>query len=439
MILNLAPERKYHQDTLSSLNFANRTKRIEVRDIENEPAIKGCTRAVPTSIGTSLQRQPLRPLGSFVHNSAVHALDPSNQQGDRHVKGFSVYSDKASLSSAAHTEMLRHSPLKRRSDPSSSSSRPAKRRSSGGVLLKAQPAISRKAIEKIIEDKVTNILTARALSQSAMAPLPDISKEVRKRLEVLEKKIDGKDDVREQGLNFLLAAKQHALRGDDFNALQMYALAKDYFPDNQKLDLKIENLRKKAHQRKPDKGKNESLVATLGSDPLKDNHLVYSDFGRPKEIDSGIQGGKVSAQLITEILKLGTVAKASQVMQDDIDYETETYAKDQSYESDGSFHYRAKPKKKGARSERMYENVHTPRTRCLLDIVNTREISRIRLLRGVGAKKAEVIVAALRDADEEKSNAFMVESLAEVGRLRGIGPKMVENMRVGLQLGEALE
>ena len=439
MLLNMAPERKYHQDTLSSLNFANRTKRIEVRDIENEPAIKGCTRAVPISIGTSLQRQPLRPLGSFVHNSAVHALDPSNQQGDRHVKGFSVYSDKASLSIAAHTEMLRHSPLKRRSDPSSSSSRPAKRRSSGGVLLKAQPAISQKAIEKIIEDKVTNILTARALSQSAMALLPDISKEVRKRLEVLEKKIDGKDDVREQGLNFLLAAKQHALRGDDFNALQMYTLAKDYFPDNQKLDLKIENLRKKAHQRKLDKGKNESPGATLGSDPLKDNHLVYNDFGRPKEIDSGIQGGKVSAQVITEILKLGTVAKASQVMQDDIDYETETYAKDQSYESDGSFHYRAKPKKKGARSERMYENVHTPRTKCLLDIVNTREISRIRLLRGVGAKKAEVIVAALRDADEEKSNAFMVESLAEVGRLRGIGPKMVENMRVGLQLEEALE
>ena len=439
MILNLAPERKYHQDTLSSLNFANRTKRIEVRDIENEPSIKGCTRAVPTSIGTSLQRQPLRPLGSFFHNSAVHALDPSDQQGNRHVKGFSVYSDQARLSSATHTEMLRHSLLKRPSDPSSSSSRPTKRRSSGRVLLKAQPAISQKTIEKIIEDKVTSILTARALRQSAMAPLPEFSKEVQKRLEVLEKKVEGKDGGREQGLNFLLAAKQHASRGDDLTALQMYTLAKDYFPDNQKLDLKIENLLKKEHQRKHDEGKNESLVATLGSDPLKDKYLVSSDFGRPKEIDSDIQGGKVSAQLITESLKLGTVAKASQVMQGDIDYETETHAKDQSYESDGSFRYRAKPKKKSARSKRVYENVHTPRTRCLLDTVNTREISRIRLLRGVGAKKAEVIVAALRDADEEKSNAFTVKSLAQVGRLRGIGPKMVESMRVGLQLGETPE
>ena len=438
MILNLAPERKYHQDTLSSLNFANRTKKIEVREIENEPAFKGFTRAVPTSIGISLQRQPLKPLGSFFHNSAVHALDPPNKQGDRHVKGFSVYSDKARLSSVAHTETLRHSPLKRPSDPSSSSTLPTKRRSPDRVLLKAQPAISQRAIEKIIEDKVTDMLTARALDQSAMAPLPDISTEVQKRLEVLEKKIDGKDGGREQGLNFLLTAKQHALRGDDFRALQLYTLAKDYFPDNQKLDLKIETLRKKAHQRKSEKRQNDSLVATLGLDSLKDKYPVYSDFGRLKENESGIRGGKGSTQLITESTELGTVAKNSEVMRDDSDYETEIHARDQTYESDGSFHYRAKPKKKDARSKKMYENVHTPRTRCLLDIVNTREISQIRLLRGVGAKKAEVIVAALRDADE-KSNAFTVQSLAEVGRLRGVGPKMVESMRVGLQLGEALE
>ena len=307
------------------------------------------------------------------------------------------------------------------------------------MLLKAQPAISQKTIEKIIEDKVTDILAARASGQSAIAPLLDISAGVQKRLEVLEKKIDGKDGGREQGLNFLLTAKQHALRGDDFSALQMYTLAKDYFPDNQKLDMKIENFRKKAHQRKSEKRKNGSLFATLGSDLLKDKYLVSSDLGRWKENDSGIRGGKFSAQLITENVKLGTVAKHSEVMPDDSDYETEMHAKDQSYESDGSFHYRAKPKKKGARSKSMSEKVHTPRTKRLLDIVNTRELSQIRLLRGVGAKKAEVIVAALRDADEERSNAFTVQSLAEVGRLKWVGPKMVESMRVGLQLGEALE
>src|ERR1700761_4500723 len=44
MILNLAPVRSYHLDTVSSLNFANRTKRIEVREVENEPVFKGPSR-----------------------------------------------------------------------------------------------------------------------------------------------------------------------------------------------------------------------------------------------------------------------------------------------------------------------------------------------------------------------------------------------------------
>ena len=113
------------------------------------------------------------------------------------MKGFSVYSDKARLSSAAHTETLRRSSLKRSSVPSSSSSRPTKRRSPDRVLLKAQPAISQKSIEMIIEDKVTDLFTARASSQSAMALLPDISKQVQKRPEVPEKKIDRKDGGRE--------------------------------------------------------------------------------------------------------------------------------------------------------------------------------------------------------------------------------------------------
>ena len=110
--------------------------------------------------------------------------------------------------------------------------------------------------------------------------------------------------------------------------------------------------------------KNDSLFASLGLDPLKDRCLVYSDLGMPEENDSGIRGGKVNAELITESSKLVTVAKNSEIMRDDSDYETDIHAKDRSYESDGSFHYRAKPKKKGARSKKIYENVHTPRTKC---------------------------------------------------------------------------
>lgn len=61
MILNLAPIKSYHLDTLSSLNFANRTKKIEVREVENEPMFKGPPRPAARPSVTAL-RQPLRPL-----------------------------------------------------------------------------------------------------------------------------------------------------------------------------------------------------------------------------------------------------------------------------------------------------------------------------------------------------------------------------------------
>src|ERR1700712_5120539 len=63
-ILNLAPVRSYHLDTLSSLNFANRTKKIEVNEIENEPMFKGPPMKITGAIGGALSRQPLRLLTS---------------------------------------------------------------------------------------------------------------------------------------------------------------------------------------------------------------------------------------------------------------------------------------------------------------------------------------------------------------------------------------
>lgn len=422
MILNLAPEREHHQDTLSSLNFANRTKRIEVREIENEPCFKGCTREVPALTNACLQRQPLRPLASSNHNNAVHALKTSNTEGNKQVKAFSVYSDGAQLSNAARMEILRHPPLKRPSDPFSTSSRPTRRRSPDRVPFKPQPIISQAAIEKIIEDKVTDILTARALDQTA--PQPDISMEVKKRLEVLEKKIIGKDDGREQGLTYLLMAKQHTARGECSSALIMYTLAKDYFPDNQKLDFQIEKLREKIRQSTPEKKQNEFVVRTSKLATIRNKPLVYSDYTKNK---IGAQGGRANAQLITKSSLVETISKSSISTQDNSDYETEMHDEDNGYESDESFHYKAKTKKKGPRSKSRHDDGHTPRTKRLLDVVNARDVSQIRLLRGVGAKKAETIVEAL-----DQSNQTVVQSLTELGRLKGVGPRTVERMRVGL-------
>ena len=451
MILNLAPVRTYHQDTLSSLNFANRTKKIEVREIENEPVFKGCTRAVPTFAGASIQRQPLRPLATSVHNSAVHSLNPTNKKGDGQVKAFSVYSDRARLSNAARMETVRRSPLKRPSDSFSSSSRPTKRRSPDRMLFGPQPTISKEAIEKIIEDKVTDILAARALDQPSIAPQPEISEEVQKRLEFLEKKIDCKDDGREQGLSFLLMAKQHTVRGEDSSALRMYTLAKDYFPDNKKLDLKIDKLREKMHQRKPEKRPNEPVVKTLESDSNKYRHLNYSDCGTdkiplfgnrsinpntwPTQKTSGVQGERANGELYTESSTLDTVTKTPKVKQDDSDYETEVHDECNGYESDGGFRYKAKSKKRKAKPDNKHDEAQTPRTKQLLNVVNARDIKQIRLLRGVGAKKAEAIVEALCGADEDESNRVVIRSLCELGHLRGVGGKTVENMRMGLQTG----
>ena len=439
MILNLAPVRTYHQDTLSSLNFANRTKKIEVREIENEPVSKGCTRAVPSHTGASIQRQPLRPLATSVHNSVVHASNLPTKQGDKQAKAFSVYSDSSRLSNAARMETVRRSPLKRPSDPSSLSSRPTKRRSPDCITSRPQPNISTEAIEKMIEEKVTEILAARALDQPSIAPQPDISDEVQKRLELLEKKINGKDDVREQGLTFLLMAKQHTVRGEDSSALRMYLLAKDYFPDNGKLDSKIDKLRDKIHQKQPGKRQNEPVVESLKSDPNNDRYLLLGKRPleskmRPRQKGSSVHSGRPSAQLITKGLTLDTGTKSPEPKQDDHGYEAEIIDEDNGYESDGGFHYKAKAKKKGARSQSMHDQAQTPRTRQVLDIVNSRDRNQICLLRGVGAKKAEAIVEALCGADENESTEAVVKSLHELGRLRGVGPKTVESMRMGLEV-----
>lgn len=455
MILTLSPMRSFHYDTLSSLNFANRTKKIEVREIENEPVFKGCTRAVTVSTGTSIQRQPLRPLTISVHNSAVHALNPPNKQGDRQAKSFSVYSDRVQLSNTAGLETIRCSPLKRPSDPFSSSSRPAKRRSLDRMLINSQLTTSKEAIEKIIEDKVTNILAARAIDQPSIVSQPDISEKVQKRLELLEKKIDGKDDGRQQGLTFLLMAKQHAVRGDNLSALRMYTLAKTYFPDNRKLNLKIDKIRQKTNEKKPERKDNKPTDEALNLDPEKDSHLVSgvcmtdgmpllghrpsTSNTRPNQRESGVQGGRANKQLAIQKPTPDVLTKTAKVKQNDSDYETTVRDGDNGYESDGGFHYKARTKKKESGSTGIPDQVQTPRTTQLLDIVNARVLSQIRLLRGVGAKKAEAIVEALSGADEDESNEAAVTSLGELGRLRGVGPKTVESMRMGLQIVRGLQ
>ena len=72
----------------------------------------------------------------------------------------------------------------------------------------------------------------------------------------------------------------------------------------------------------------------------------------------------------------------------------------------------------------------TPRTRQLLHIINSKDVSQIRLLKGVGAKKAEGIVNCLCDLEDDAR----VTSLGQLGKMKGVGVKTVENMRTGLMI-----
>ena len=90
MILNLAPVKSYHLDTLSSLNFANRTKKIEVREVENEPIFRGP--AKPVVAATTLNRQPLRALSTVMGNNMNIAA------GEKEKAAAAKPSDKATQS-----------------------------------------------------------------------------------------------------------------------------------------------------------------------------------------------------------------------------------------------------------------------------------------------------------------------------------------------------
>ena len=411
MILNLAPTRSYHLDTLSSLNFANRTKKIEVREIENEPVFKGCHRPVPSFSGTSLSRQPLRQLTNAAHNVAINAPRSATKQGDKPTKAFSVFTDKSRASTSTNqqpsTVHKKSSPLKRTSDHMAPLSvHPAKRRSPARTMKpQPQPQISKAALEDMIERKVSDILAARALEdQLAVAPQPEISDEVQRRLELLERKVQdkGKDDEREQGLTFLLMAKQHAVRGEDLSALKMYQLAKDYFPTNAKLNVKIEGLQRKIAAKKQQ---------------AHDKHIRVPDNGNH--------------------------SRDKHVAEEDEEYQDKPeHANDGEYNSDDSFRNKVTSKKSKGRKaillpqSKFHDEAPTPRTKQVLEIINTRDITRLRVMQGIGPKRAEKLLEALCGG-EEAEEARQVRNLAELGSLKGVGIKTVEKMRMGITIPAA--
>ncbi|KAI1264639.1 kinesin-II 95 kDa subunit [Xylariaceae sp. FL1019] len=421
MILNLAPLRSYHLDTLSSLNVSSRAKRIEVREIENEIVYKSAPRPANTGI-SNIARQPLRPLAN-AHNiatgtAAAASIKPA---ADRPVKAFNVYTDKLKPvpSSRPSNIAVKRSPNpkahnKRPSD-SNIDSRPSKigrpelpRPVPVARSMKtleptqppktSDPSISAALIEAMVEKKVSEILAART---EAAAPPREMNEDVQKRLEALERRIEeGRDDeARSEGLRYLLMARQHKERGEDSSALKMYELALPFFPGQVKLLGKIEKLKARIAAKRA----NEDVS-------MEETMLSTTERWTPRK------------------------SKKSRQPQSEAD---EDYYGAEADDDEESF--MAKKQRKAKKPSRKARTSPEPVieeglvSQTLLDIVNSRNISMIMGLQGFGPKKARDLVHYL-DADFDGGD---IESLSQLRTLPGMGGRSVDRAYEGLVAGGA--
>ncbi|KAK2757705.1 hypothetical protein FQN54_004674 [Arachnomyces sp. PD_36] len=460
MILNLAPVRSYHLDTVSSLNFANRTKKIEVREVENDPIFKCPVRPVASVVGSNMQRQPLRPLAASVNvnlgTPAASADDAAKPADGKPVKAFTVFSDKSQGKGSSipkKTEGAKRSPLKRRSE-APASSRPTKSSKPAETPSQSQKYyqdMSAAKIEEMVEKKVEAILAARAANEATELEnqvadthtrSDKLSEQVQRRLELLEQRMEGKEDARAEGLSYLLMAKQHHSRGEDASALKMYQLALPFFPSNEKLIAKIlklgEKMKRKESLQLASMEENTRRPLSVKADRLPTKSKREND-GEDRDLERDEQFSDEECNLDGFRLKQKPKKSASSGTR-------EPANTSKSRKPSSSLHHM---EEKLAVDDGGYNDGNTPRTSHLLRIINTRDVSQIKLLKGVGAKKAEAIVDCLCEMDDENGNGnyqdfedggyatgsyVRVKSLAELGRLRGVGLRTVENMRNGVEV-----
>lgn len=425
MILNLAPVRSHHLDTLSSLNFANRTKKIEIREVENDPILKGPNKPTVRSSATgSLQRQPLRPLTSSINaNLAVIPIGDSTKACEsKPVKAFYVYSDKVQSKAIITTKIeasKRLSPLKRSPGNFSTTFRRTKRmrytKTASPIRVRCRE-ISAARIEEMVEKKVGEILAARALNEASerQPQTETVSEKVQRRLELLEKRIEGTEEARAKGLSYILMAKQHQAGGEECSALKMYELALPFFPGNKKLAKRIISLKEKLGTQHASSVWN-NLECTTEDDYVPSERYRYKPMESDEDCEESERDEISNDEGDAIVAKSRQTTTRSQRRSASLLCQTNT------------------PNMIDASS---------PRTMKLLSVINSREIGQIKLLKGVGVKKAEAIVDCLCEMDHQleqegytaNTAKARVQSLVELGRMKGIGLKTVQNMKNGVVL-----
>ena len=426
MILNLAPLRSYHLDTLSSLNVSSRAKRIEVREIENEVVFKQAPKASLASLaGTGVQRQPLRPLAN-AHNVRSNANPPAKAADvARPVKAFSVYTDKLKPIATSRPVPVPNSQIRRSSSYKRSSDHESLPRPTKIARPEAaqQPvAVSAAQIEAMVEKKVSEILAARSAAaekenQPPPPPPPQsepgISDAVRMRLEALERRIDVEDrgdGSSSEGLRLLLAARHSKERGDDEAALKMYEMALPFFPGQAKLLGKIERLRAR-------------IQGTEPGSPLPRRERTPKKSRRKRRATVDEDGDYSHAEADAE----------------------EEACMDVPSKPPKARKLQAKPPAITIPFDVDVDNAAppSPRTQQLLDAVNSRDATRIKGLAGFGTKKARDLVAYLELADAASQGAAedgvgvgagarRIDSLAQLRAVPGVGARIVERAYGGL-------
>lgn len=413
MILNLAPVKGYHLDTLSSLNFANRTKKIEVREVENDPIFKRPVLTAPAG-GPTIQRQPLRPLTHHINVNLIPNRDANAAnaaKGEKPAKAFSVFSDRTKPSTAVSSKLIpqKSSPAKRHLESSFlHSARPSKVARPTPSFIRRGPdpnTLTKASIETLVEQKVSEILAARAMNGPDPAPTKAISEEVQRRLDTIEKRLEGQDGERAEGLSYLFMAKQHQARGEEFSALKMYELAQPHFPDNEKLQGKIDRLKEKLAKKRDAAG--AAAATERGASPRKHVKVVTIDGIGANEDESYHEEGN------------------------ETDYHSE--------DDEGAYRPRSKRQKPRRRARASSPDpltqteslVVTPRTQHLLNVINTRDVSTIKSLSGLGSKRAEAIVDYL-NSQLETENSMQMTCWNDLTKLKGVGKKTLESMREGV-------
>jgi hypothetical protein len=267
--------------------------------------------------------------------------------------------------------------------------------------------LSKASIESLVEQKVSEILAQRALNAPDPVPTKNVSEEVQRRLDTIEKRLEGQDGERAEGLSYLFMAKQHQARGEDFSALKMYEIAQPYFPDNEKLRGKIERIRERLSKKRED----------VAAEPVE--QLIEQQPEEDKEVED----------------------EAAPDQQDQSYHDEGQESDYRDPEDDDQSFQRSRPRKQKSKRKPRASSPDpltfgdpasvTPRTRYLLDVINTRDVLKIKGLNGLGAKRAEGIVDFL-DTQVDTREDFELRCWSDLTKLKGVGKKTLETMREGV-------